>query len=427
MMRVFLRRHLAFRASAALMLAFCAQAPAAAQRDTRSAERPGWLPRDQRPIAGLTAAQRATATATLDRIMQLFRQVPELANPDGFEIQPIFLGGAIQYGPGNKPMAGSVVEYILTLMFYVPSRAQAGEGCDCISVRVNRTQFARMYDAQGRHIFIENPRAMQPRGTPEQTAGILWQVPGATQVYGELWEPSRDIREGVGERSGMKVLFVGAGELPWKPVTREEFYQATLFEWEGTSGERLAEYRGLLEKTPYQQWMEGAAERKRNRDQQLAEAARFQSAAEVAQLRELLERTEREVTEQLRANEAGDRERNSEALAASFGLRDSLLVELERMSPAERRMPAYVNNTSDEGPVATGWRLGTDSTPPAWRVLTPNYDFWRARRSPVEVRSIDVSIGISGTGLNPNVRNALLQTFRKLDWAAFNQLLERPR
>ncbi len=29
--------------------------------------------------------------------------------------------------------------------------------------------------------------------------------------------------------------------------------------------------------------------------------------------------------------------------------------------------------------------------------------------------------------LNPNVRNALLQTFRKLDWAAFNQLLERPR
>jgi hypothetical protein len=60
-------------------------------------------------------------------------------------------------------------------------------------------------------------------------------------------------------------------------------------------------------------------------------------------------------------------------------------------------------------------------------VLTPNYDFWRARRSPVDVRSINVHIGIAGTGLYPNVRNALLQTFRKLDWAAFNQLLDAPR
>jgi hypothetical protein len=144
-------------------------------------------------------------------------------------------------------------------------------------------------------------------------------------------------------------------------------------------------------------------------------------------MRELLETTEREVTEQLRKNEAGDRERNAEALAASFGHRDSLLAELERMSPAERSMPTYIGGPPGEGPRATGWELTNDSTPPAWRVLTPNYDFWRARRSPVDVRSINVHIGIAGTGLDPNVRNALLQTFRKLDWAAFNLLLDQPR
>jgi hypothetical protein len=97
------------------------------------------------------------------------------------------------------------------------------------------------------------------------------------------------------------------------------------------------------------------------------------------------------------------------------------------MTPEERRMPTYINNALDEGPIATGWRLTSDSMPPAWRVLTPNYDFWRARRSPAEAHSINVHIGISGTGLRPNVRNALLQAFKKLDWAAINGLLDAPR
>jgi hypothetical protein len=427
MIRDLVRRHRGCRLAAALTLTFAAQAPAAAQRDTRPAERPGWLPRDERPINGLTAAQRAGAIATLDRIERLLRQVPELANPDGFEILPVILGGAVQDSPGAMPMAGSVAEYILRLQFFVPSKAESGEGCGCIEVRVNQTQSARMYDAQGRHIYIEAPRAMQPRGTPEQIAGTLWQVPQATQVYGELWEPSRDIREGRPERSIVDVLFVGAGELPWKPVTREAFYDATLLEIEGTGGERLAEFRASLEKTRYEQWMEGAEERRRNREQTLSELAKHQSAAEVEKMRELLETTEREVTEQMRRNEAGDRERNAEALAASFGHRDSLRAELERMSPAERSMPTYIGGPPGAGPRATGWELTNDSTPPAWRVLTPNYDFWRARRSPVDVRSINVHIGIAGTGLDPNVRNALLQTFRKLDWAAFNQLLDAPR
>jgi hypothetical protein len=426
MLRELDRRHSCFGIALALTLTFAAQAPAAA-RQNRTSAGGGWLPRDESPINGLTAAQRAAAIATLDRIERLLRQVPELANPDGFEIQPVILGGAVQDGPGAMPMDGSVVEQILKLVFYVPSRAQSGEGCGCIEVRVNRTQSARMYDAQGRHIYIEEPRAIQPRGTPEQIAGTLWQVPEATQVYGELWEPSRDIREGRPERSIVDVLFVGAGELPWKPVTREAFYDATLLEIEGTGGERLAEFRASLEKTRYEQWMEGAEERRRNREQTLSGLAKHQSAAEVEKMRELLETTEREVTEQMRKNEAGDRERNAEALAASFGLRDSLRFELERMSPAERSMPTYINTSTNEGPRATGWELTNDSTPPAWRVLTPNYDFWRARRSPVDVRSINVHIGIAGTGLYPNVRNALLQTFRKLDWAAFNQLLDAPR
>jgi len=97
------------------------------------------------------------------------------------------------------------------------------------------------------------------------------------------------------------------------------------------------------------------------------------------------------------------------------------------MSPAERRMPAYINTTSSEGPRATGWNLGSDWMPPNWPVLTPNHDFRRVRRSPVESRSINVQVCISGTCLDPGVRNALLQTFKALDWGAINRLLDAPR
>jgi hypothetical protein len=64
-----------------------------------------------------------------------------------------------------------------------------------------------------------------------------------------------------------------------------------------------------------------------------------------------------------------------------------------------------------------------------WRVLTPNYDFWRARKSPVKVHSISVYIG-GGTGLGRDremVHNALWQTYKKLDWAALNKLLDVTR
>jgi hypothetical protein len=102
-------------------------------------------------------------------------------------------------------------------------------------------------------------------------------------------------------------------------------------------------------------------------------------------------------------------------------------AELLRMSPEERRMPTYINGALDSGPVATGWRLTADETPPAWRVLTPDYDFYRARRSPVEVRSIQVHISMTQTCLAPAIQHALWQAYHTLDWDALNQALERPR
>jgi len=396
------------------------------QAAAAQAER-GWLPRQVGRFAELTSGQRAEAVATLEKIERLLLAVPELAKPDGFEIRLSMGGGTRQVGPDGRALPHSVVEYGLTLYFFAPSKAVAGEGCGCITVVVNQTASGTLRDAQGRSIYIEGARAMAPRGTPAEVAATLWQVPSATQVYGELWDFARDIREGRGERSVVDVWFVGAGELPWLPVSRETFYEASLIELEGADGNKLAEFRAGLEKTPYQQWMAEAEERRSNRELALREAAKYQPAAEVEKLRKTLEDTEREVTERLRASEAGDRDRNQEGLAAANARRDAFRIELGRMTPEERRMPAYIDNALDVGPIATGWRITSNPNPPAWRVLTPNLDFYRARRSPAEVRSIAIQISIGGTGLRPNVRRALLQTFRTLDWPALNQLLEAPR
>jgi hypothetical protein len=364
-------------------------------------QNPGWLPRQVRPITALNRTDRAAAIATLDRLERLVRQIPELAAPDGFQILPTISGGSRQLGPHQKEMPGSLVDYLLALTFFAPSKAVAGEGNSCIMVRVNPTQSGTLTDAEGRAIYIERERAKEPRGTPDQVTGILWQVPQATQVYGELWAPVRDIRAGRPERSGATVLFVGAGELPWLPVSRETFYQASLREQEGADGKNLAEFRAALATTPLARWMEEAPQRKKIRDDIVSAALRSQSAAEADKLREKLEADERQVTEQFRKTEAEDRERNQAALARSYAQRDALGAELERMTPAERAMPTYINNALEEGPIATGWRLTSDPTPPAWRVLTPNYDFYRARRSPVEARSIEVHIGSPGRACDP--------------------------
>jgi len=90
-------------------------------------------------------------------------------------------------------------------------------------------------------------------------------------------------------------------------------------------------------------------------------------------------------------------------------------------------MPALVNNALSEGPLAAGYRLTSVETPPSLRMLTPNWDFYRANQSPFEVRSIRVSIGLSRTCLSPKVQHALRQTVQTLDWTAVNGLLSRPR
>lgn len=394
------------RGLAIALLAGVALYPAGAQSTPSSAQRGNWLPREvQWPRSG-TPAERATAMATLERFEQMLRGVPGLARPNGFEILPQFAGGHRPLGQGATPIPNGVMRYSLGLTMFSPSRAQA-EGRACIQFVVNDdAPPAAHRDGTGREFYVEGDRGPT--------------IAGATQVLGGL-----DAAQGA--RSGVAVLFTANGALPWRQPTREEFVNALIFEAEGKDGATSDELKAKLAKTPYEEWVEGAAQRKRERDETIAQARSLQGAAQAQKLKEQLESMERDVTERLKKEDGAVQER----FAAARGMVDKagadLRATLAAMTPAERRMPAVVNNALTEGPLVGGYRLTSSDAPPAWRVLTPQYEFWRARRSPVEVRSIRVSIGLSGTCLKPEIQVALRDAFARMDWAAIRAMADAPR
>ena len=395
-----------------------------ALRDSTSAQRgpaeptppPRWLPYYNNGIGDVTAAERAAATRVLKELERILLQVPELASPKGFEIMPQHWGGSRMLGPGEVEVPNSVVEYMLRLYFFAPTQAIAGEGPVCISIMVNsKIGSTDLSDSQGRWMYYETER-----GDP---------MPLATQVFSQLMQREEDAPPGY-NNSWVRVVMTSGGEPHSKTVTREEYYNAVLRSFEGKNGANLAIARKAAEKTPYQDWMEGAERRRKDREETLRIVAASQAPAAVANMRKILEDTEREVTQNLKAAEAEHLETGKEALAAAVTSGEAIRAELRSMTAAQRSMPALIDPTRGDGFNATTKTMADRDSLAMWRVLTPNFDFWRARKSPVEVRSITVYIG-GGTGNEQKdreaVHNALWQTSKKLDWAALNRLLDVPR
>jgi hypothetical protein len=259
-------------------------------------------------------------------------------------------------------------------------------------------------DPQGRTVFVEEAR--WPR------------TPHSVETYGVsssgLLQPNEEFR--------IWSWFTAGAELPWRAVSREDYYTAMIASVEGNKGERRAQYKKDTEKTPYERWLDEAPQRKKEREDVLKTLAQVQPAAEVAKLRKTMEDAERDAGEQFKKNEADDRANAKTA----FKPTDDMRAELNRMTPAERKMPAILDTDISR----TEWRatgatmLDHDTvTATVHRVLTPNYDFWRARKSRVEARTINVYLEAPSA---PPVLNAVYQMYKKFDWRALAALTDQP-
>ena len=156
---------------------------------------------------------------------------------------------------------------------------------------------------------------------------ILWKVPELAQPKGfEIlktahgggppWHPERcptgfeDAKSIL--QSELRLWFFAPSM-----ATPEEFLRWWIYHAEGSDyggNERSA--RRSLEQTTYDRWLEETPARKKDRDEAIASAAQAQGRAAAEELRKTLEQTEREVTERLKAEDAEERKRNQEVLAA---------------------------------------------------------------------------------------------------------------
>jgi hypothetical protein len=378
---------------AALCLA--ALTPAAAQRNPTA--RPVWPDHYEPNFAdAMTATERAAALATLDEIQRILERVPELGAARGFEIGRVRAGGTFSLGESG------LMTYGMTLVFYPPSKAATfGEGSGCIGVSVNKANGSHEgirypHDEEDREMYIE-----QDIGDP---------IPGATIVHeGLRWDtPTADRRPGY-------VTLTKGGASQWMPVTKEQYLRSMIFNAEGKNGELEKEARKGLETTAYAMWMAEAAARKKQREETIATVSRLQGRAAADEMRKQLEQTEREVTEQMKAQEAEERAQKQDALA--HRLVDDLRSQLAAMSPAERATPAAVGMDG---------KIVTSGVPGSHRVLTPDREFWRVRRSRVEVHSIQVTMGPTQMCENQAVHAAVAKAWETLDWMALKRIVDRP-
>jgi hypothetical protein len=199
------------------------------------------------------------------------------------------------------------------------------------------------------------------------------------------------------------------------PVTKEQYLRSMIFNAEGKNGEAEKETRKMLETSTYATWMSEAAARKKQREETIATVARLQGRAAADEMRKTLEQTEREVTEQLKAQDADERAQKKEALEHRYV--DELRSQLAAMSPAERATPAAVGMDG---------KIVTSGVPGSHRVLTPDPGFWRMRRSRVEVHSIQVLMGPTEMCMNPAVHAAVARAWETLDWMALKRIVDRP-
>jgi len=298
----------------------------------------------------------------------------------------------------------------LNLYFLYPSKAVNPQAVAGIEVHVNSAGNQNPWGTEeGKDLYVEQHRVDR--------------VPFSTIAYGASGTGQASTGLSPTDKSYVEIWFTAGGEFPWRLVTREKYYQTLLADAEGENGEKLAVFRN----TPYQRWLADAPQRKKDREEVLAVMARMQPAAEVAKFRKEMEDGERAAAEEFKKNESSDAENAQKQLATV----DSMHAELNRMTPAQRQMPVILDNIAKREPRISGVYLRDRDTVAYGisRMLTPKYDFWRARSSPVEVRDIMLMIDASGNLKGPPpppVHNALWQTYKKLDWQALAALLAEP-
>jgi hypothetical protein len=369
----------------AVLLAAIVTAPQLrGQSAMKTAPKPeGWLDRrtNLTKTSGLSAADHAIIDANMLFVEGLVRRISGYAKPRGFELGP-WWSYAIQ---PDDPLKSYSTDFTV----FIPSRAANPDGNGGFGILFN-PNFRVIADVSvadeenGGTLYIERERSAP--------------VHGSTITYGVF---------DVENTPEFRVLFTSNNELPMLAVTREEYLRAMIFTLEGKDQEKLKAHKAAFAKTPYETWMEGAAERRQIRETVVAGIA---DKAQAAKTRAELEASERKTTEAIKKDEPNFRDmaREAQKMAAPG---DPFRAQLAAMSRAERASPAWLSLNDLVPPGTLGARA----------VIRENPAFYRKRPSPAAPRAIMVIL----PKLEEVAMGAQRQLERELDWAALKGRLDQ--
>lgn len=337
--------------------------------------KPGWYVRSHY-LNDPPAALRAIFERNLTAAEQLITSTSAYARPAGFEAQAHWVAQP-------RALPGGLRTYWVQIQPYVPDWISTAGGSSVLVQIVFNPEPGYVSDGvvkseTGETYFHERPRSAE-YGTPF--------------VYGKFGVPNTSLR----------VLFTARDQDPTLPVSREEYLRARIHELDGDG--QLKEAQAAVAKTTYQAWMDGAAERKKEREEVVAAMPDRESAAK---MRATLEKAEQDLAEGLKKNEP----RDADNVRAMRGFDPSRILrdELAALTPQERASQAWVGGTT----------LMPAGTPNARRVIRANPAVYRMRVSPAEPRAILVVLHEPMRAMK-----AVHEQFhREFDWAALRKLLD---
>jgi hypothetical protein len=356
-----------------------------------------WWPRFVGRSEELTPAERAVVAANLKAAEDVVRKT-NYGMPRGFAVTPSWsyggpLRGQGSWGHGN-PTQNPLWSYeYATVVHHACSKYE--EFGYALAIAFNPDP--QSWSESDRPLLDENGDALyseRPRKEP---------LFGSTATYGQF---------AVVNSEGLRVLFTSGGESPTVPVTREAYLKAMIFTLEGKDQEKVKEVLEFTSKTQYERWKERAAQRKKDIDDIVAGVA-FVDPAKAAKVRADLEHADRIAGETHKQNEPAERAELENMRTKATLAGDRMRARIAAMTPAERRMPAYVDGDAFDVVPA--------GTPDANAIVRVNPEFYRTRRTRVEPRIILVHIR------NDESIPALhQQMYREFDWEAIKRLLVKP-
>jgi hypothetical protein len=337
------------------------------------------------PCEVLSHAEEEALFDALRTITAELRRLPLLNPPPNLEVRAY--RNVTHHYAGPCPAPGEAVWGDLYMQIFHPDYERAGR------------------HAQGAVTVWLNPRLKQIHFTDSLGPTYL-RAPPTLRVAGH------DVFGQFAPGSSVRVYITPGDRQLWRPVTRERVLRHRLAGLRQSPGTTAA--AGSVLET----WLRDAPKRESDRQKTFRSLAGVIPAAELAALREQMERGEREVTEELRRDDPAMRRVYAEGRAHAEARVAELEAELAGMTPAERSSPAWIGPSQKLSGLVGAGDEG------AVMVVEPNPDFYDRSLPRTAVQAMVVEFR---THRNPYVLAYTGALYQAMDWAALTRLLATSR